>query len=1122
MILEQKVKPIQFLKGNSKFEFLPTGDVLQFLSGDILINQFLGNTVEGSANNIYLRIYNDEEIDVFPLLGIKSESKFSYNSTKAMWRGTVKEIDYTVTFTLADESTWFWSIDLDGNGEIVDILYAQDISVADKGGTVTNELYMSQYLDHKVISGNNGFVVSSRQNQNQNQDQDQGDKFPYLQQGSLNTNIVGYSTDEMQFFGKEYKITNIPKALKMNLPNINYQFELSYIAMQTEKINIEEKSNVIFYGLFKETHKNAVIEIEFADDIKNAYEKKLCLEEEIVIEVPKIGIKKEFGESLISEEFTTDELNKYFLTRRMQEMNNGKLASFFTNDHSHVVLQEKELQVERPHGNIITTGINEEKISSGLITSTNYMFGIFNAQVVVGNTNLNKLLSTARGLLNILKNTGQRIYVKYNGEFRMLTMPAAYEIGVNYSKWFYKFEDDILTVISYAAKNKSDIILEVKSEKNKSYEFLVTNQLVMGLNEFEQPVNVNRKEEKIIISAMENPCLSNTYPEIHYNINILGTNFELSDDSIFYKDRITRNGTLMTIKTEGVSEFKIVIQGRLTKSDESLENYCLEIEKEKFAKLYKKLTCGFKLSSDKKNDKYDIEKINEIFWWYTHNALIHFAVPHGLEQSGGAAWGTRDVCQGPIEYFMMTQNYKLLKEIIEEIFRHQFFETGEWPQWFMFDKYNMQQDDSHGDVVFWPLKVVGDYIAATGDDSILDKELVYRSFPHGEILNEETILVHIKRSIKSISERFLYDTSLISYGGGDWDDTLQPANKDLREKLVSSWTMALAYQSIGQLGKVIVNKDPEYAQKISKISTDIKDAFNKFLIKDNVIAGFAYCEEGEEIDYMLHPDDKKTGIQYRLLPMTRSIISELVDEKQAKKNVELIEEHLMFPDGVRLMNKPATYKGGVSEFFQRADQAANVGREIGLQYTHAHIRFIEAMAKLGKADDAWKAMFAINPINIKESVKNAGIRQSNSYFSSSDGAFDSRYDFQENFDKLHTGEVEVKGGWRIYSSGPGIYLNQIVSNVLGLRFTAKDIIVDPIIPNELDGLRFDYKYNNKNIAFVYNIKQSGKSIKNIKLNGKNIEFELINNKYRCGGARIDKELLETLSQDNDVVEIFLI
>lgn len=138
------------------------------------------------------------------------------------------------------------------------------------------------------------------------------------------------------------------------------------------------------------------------------------------------------------------------------------------------------------------------------------------------------------------------------------------------------------------------------------------------------------------------------------------------------------------------------------------------------------------------------------------------------------------------------------------------------------------------------------------------------------------------------------------------------------------------------------------------MAEQMKASFQTLLIKDEVIAGFAYFKDAETIEYMLHPLDQNTGIQYRLLPMTRSIIAELVDPAQADMNLRLIDEHLKCPDGVRLMDRPARYEGGVSTIFRRAEQAANVGREISLQYVHAHIRYLEAAAKLGDAERARK------------------------------------------------------------------------------------------------------------------------------------------------------------------------
>ena len=62
--------------------------------------------------------------------------------------------------------------------------------------------------------------------------------------------------------------------------------------------------------------------------------------------------------------------------------------------------------------------------------------------------------------------------------------------------------------------------------------------------------------------------------------------------------------------------------------------------------------------------------------------------------------------------------------------------------------------------------------------------------------------------------------------------------------------------------------------------------------------------------------------------------------------------------------------------FQRSETATFFGREIGLLYVHAHLRYAEAMAQLGRADDLLQALLVANPILLSESVTNAAPRQS--------------------------------------------------------------------------------------------------------------------------------------------------
>ncbi len=87
-------------------------------------------------------------------------------------------------------------------------------------------------------------------------------------------------------------------------------------------------------------------------------------------------------------------------------------------------------------------------------------------------------------------------------------------------------------------------------------------------------------------------------------------------------------------------------------------------------------------------------------------------------------------------------------------------------------------------------------------------------------------------------------------------------------------------------------------------------------------------------------------------------------------------------------------------------------------------------------------------------VPNALPRQANAYFSSSDADVPDREAASRDFERIRSGEIGVKGGWRVYSSGPGIFLNQLVSNVLGLRRRFDERVFDPILPARADGLTY--------------------------------------------------------------------
>ena len=84
-------------------------------------------------------------------------------------------------------------------------------------------------------------------------------------------------------------------------------------------------------------------------------------------------------------------------------------------------------------------------------------------------------------------------------------------------------------------------------------------------------------------------------------------------------------------------------------------------------------------------------------------------------------------------------------------------------------------------------------------------------------------------------------------------------------------------------------------------------------------------------------------------------------------------------------------------------------------YTHAHLRYAEALARYGDAEGFFLALCQANPIGIRSTVPAATLRQSNCYYSSSDAAVADRYAAFLEYDRVKKGAIPLDGGWRVYS-----------------------------------------------------------------------------------------------------------
>jgi CRISPR-associated protein Csx3 len=434
---------------------------------------------------------------------------------------------------------------------------------------------------------------------------------------------------------------------------------------------------------------------------------------------------------------------------------------------------------------------------------------------------------------------------------------------------------------------------------------------------------------------------------------------------------------------------------------------------------------------------------------------------------------------------------------------------GDWPQWFMFFEREraIRAADSHGDIVLWPLVVLAQYLIASGDAAVLDEPVGFGGAPAHSPGETATVWQHAQRALALTERRRVGGTELLAYGHGDWNDSLQPVDARMREHLCSAWTVTLHAQALKTLAQALrqVGREAD-AAALSKRAAAVHADFQRLLISDGVLAGYAQFEPQGTHKLLLHPRDDTTGVHYSSLAMVHAMLEELFTPQQAQQHLSLIDEHLSAPDGLRLFDRPLPYHGGPQRLFQRAESAAFFGREIGLMYMHAHLRFAQALAHMGHAERFFEALCQANPIGLRAILPTATPRQSNCYYSSSDAAFDDRYQASAEYERVRAGRIGLEGGWRVYSSGAGIALSLLARHFLGLSSEANCLRIDPVIPAALDGLLAETRLLQRTVQIRYRVGAAGCGVQALRLNGAPLRFAIENNPYRQGAAlaRIDE------------------
>jgi 1,2-beta-oligoglucan phosphorylase len=1040
---------------------LPTGAIFAIehtqANRRIMINQTLALAVANGMARLYLRLGGPQPTNL-PVIGPEARLRIGASDDRTVWEGEESGVRRRVTLWLHPRlNAWFWRVEVvNGRDEELpcDAVLIQDLGLGDQGFLMNNEAYASQYMDHHVaIHSRLNHVLMSRQNLSQ------GGSRPWAMHGCLE-GAVGFATDFRQLMGPIYRDANqLGAPFGTSLPSERLQYETACAALQSRAVTLEPgaATSWTFFGLYEPDHPAASSDSDLSkvETIERA--SKDWAPREVVLSAPPRTLLHE-APSAVARALDDKAIRALHRRRTHAERVDGQLLSFFVpaRTHSrHVVLRGKEHIVARRHGALVRSGqsmLPDETI----LCATAWMHGVFGAQLTVGNTSFHKLFSVSRDPYNINRASGLRMLMETKDGWRLLTVPSVFEMGLSDCRWIYQLAERTVTVSATVCGDEPAMQWRVAVEGPKC-RFLIFGHLVLGEQEYGPAgrIEIDPRRKRFTFRPDLDDRWGRQYPKAVYRlVTSTPTRVEaIGGDELLYGDGRRRSGGYVAIRTRPTNEFVFAVIGSLSdakRADALTSKYSKSVDESAILKpadrFWRNLTRGVRVRSTK--DSADALAVDTILPWLAHDGMIHLTAPHGLEQYTGGAWGTRDVCQGSMELLLTLEHDRSVKEILRLLFAQQYQESGDWPQWFMLEPYSVVQDkESHGDIIVWPLKALCDYIEATGDIAFLDENIAWRRADNFEKTEHAgAVSAHIDKLIETVRARFIPGTNLIRYGNGDWNDSLRPVDPTKRDWMTSAWTVVLLYEQLRRYAEILrcAKRAPKQAKALDALAAVMRKDFNAYLIRDGVVAGYGvFRPEGGEPELLLHPSDKQTGLSFSLLPMTQSMIGGLFTRAQARKHLGLIRKHLLFSDGARLMDKPSVYHGGPETFFQRAESAAFFGREIGLMYTHSHLRYGEAMSDIGEFGALWAALLVANPIAVTDELPNASLRQRNAYFSSSDAAFQDRYQASDEWTRVKTNSIAVDGGWRVYSSGPGLYANMLIRHAFGLRRRFGKRIVAP-------------------------------------------------------------------------------